>query len=118
MSNIKIQISPLECEAPVIGDTYRNQSTTGNYVFNWTTLADLYESYGLNTEVILWYATNGGTEVKYTATPVPNNAVNFQVSNSDIGNGIYTMFRVEIQVEGGNVCSAESGTIFNDIIIN
>lgn len=116
MPNIKIQASALQCEAPNIGSTYRNESTTGNYVFNWTTLADLYESYGLNTEIILWYRTNGGTEAMYIATPVPNNAVNFQVSNSDIGSGVYSTFRVEIQVE--NVCSSDSEILYGDIIIN
>ena len=118
MSSIKIQISPLQCEAPVIGATYKNESTTGNYVFNWTTLADLYDSYGLNAEVVLWYRTNGGTEVRYIATPVPNNAVNFQVSNSDIGSGLYSTFRVEVQVDEGNICSADSEILYGDIIIN
>lgn len=118
MANINMQIAPLVCEPPVIGDAFRNESTTGNYVLNWTTPADLYESYGLNTEVILWYSTNGGTEARYMATPVPNDAVNFQVSNSDIGSGIYSSFRVELLVEDGTICTTDAEISYGNIIIN
>lgn len=119
MTNINIEVLPLECESPILGDIHRNESTTGSYIFNWTTKADLYESYGLNVDVSLWYRANGGTPVKYTANPVPKNAVNFEVLNSDIGNGNYAHFVLILKINNGDVCTKEVDIMYgSDIVIN
>lgn len=101
MANIVFNIKNFECEAPVLGDIYR---TGSNYEFNYTSKGDLYEGYGLDTSLKLFYRLEEvQPEQEYTDQTMPYNANNFVVGpfNADI-----ISFRLEFRVDNGdeNTC--------------
>lgn len=98
MSNIIVNAAPFQCEAPVVGNVYRNGST---YIFNWTSKGDLYQSYGLPTTIKLFYfPETSPPEIEYTGQQIPFNADNFTINyyfNYDM-----TSFRLELRVDTGD----------------
>lgn len=114
MANINITIDAFSCTAPTIGDTYRNLSTTGEYLFNYNWLGDLYIQYGMNAKVQIFYSGDGNPYEEYIGSTIPNNAVNFPVPLS-----IYdtTSFKLRFSVEDGTVCEYNFDIPYSSIII-
>lgn len=99
MPTIRIIAGAFSCEPPVVGATYRNLSTDGNYLFNWTSEGDLYESYGMTVEMTLWYLPDGTLPYRqYTLATLPNNGTNFPVPNTDIENPDTADFELRMKV--------------------
>lgn len=101
MANIIFNIKEFECESPVLGDIYR---LGGDYQFNYTSKGNLYESYGLDVSLKLFYRLEEvQPEEEYTTQPMPYNASDFVVGpfNADL-----ISFRLEFIVDNGdeNTC--------------
>lgn len=103
-------IAEFQCESPIIGDTFRH---IGEWTFNWTSKWDLYNSYGLSTDIKLFYSGDGQPEVQYTSQSIPANAVNFKIN---INNFDGADFRVLFTIDNGTTCSYQF-TIPNSSVI-
>jgi len=115
MGNIIFNTADFICEAPVIGSVYRNMSTTGDYVFNWTTQGDLYTSYGMTVEIKLYIIPETTQpEQEYTNQPVPFNANNFSIG---ILNYDTASFRLEFSIDSGLTCYHSINIPYSTIII-
>lgn len=115
MGDIIMNIGEFECQSPIVGDTFRNMSTTGDYVFNWTSLGDLYISYGMNVSIKLFILPEGlPPEQEYTDQPIPFNATNFSIGilNYDIAS-----FRLEFSIDNGTTCFYSIDIPYSSIII-
>jgi hypothetical protein len=117
MGNIIINAAEFQCESPVIGTTYRNISSGGGYVFNWTSEWDNYATLGLNTQIRLFYIGDGQPEQLYTgvAIPLPGNANSLQISDQF---GFYdqTDFRLVFDIDNGDTCSYTFNIPYSSII--
>lgn len=115
MSNIIINVAEFICEDPIVGNVYRNMSTTGDYVFNWTSKGSLYESYGMNVQMKLFILPeNIPPEQEYTSQPIPFNAVDFSIG---VLNFDEASFRLEFSVDDGNTCYDSINIPYSSIII-
>lgn len=101
MSDIIINVKEFICESPIIGNVYRDLTSTGDYIFNWTSKGESYAALGLITEIRLFYSGDGQPEVQYTGQPVPFNAVNFNIGVLFFDTA---SFRLEFLVGGGDTC--------------
>lgn len=122
MPTIKIIAGAFSCEPPVVGTTYRQVSTSENYLFNWTSKGDLYESYGMTVKMSLWYSADGSLPyVEHNGSVAPNNATNFAVLNLDLGNPDTTDFQLRMEVidinEIETLCSEIINIPYSTIII-
>lgn len=118
MGLILMNVGAFDCEAPIIGTTYRQQSTTGNYLFNWTSKASLYASWGLNVQITLWYLPDGNFPYQqYTATPIPFDATNFVIENINLGNPDVADFRVVLEIDNATTCAKQEEIPYSSIII-
>lgn len=122
MPTIKIIAGAFSCEPPVVGTTYRKVSTTGDYLFNWTSKGDIYESYGMTVKMSVWYLDDGNLPYKeYTLSTAPNNAVDFAINNADIGNPDTAEFQLRMEVIDRNeietLCSEIIDIPYSTIII-
>lgn len=113
MANIIFNVAEFECVAPVLGQTYRQGAS---YIFNWETEGTLYESYGLNVTIKLFYLPEGAPpEIEYVAVPIPYIANSFlvdQLPGSDI-----TSFRLEFSVDDGAICYYSIDIPYSSIIL-
>lgn len=99
MANIIFNLDEFICESPIIGDTFRQ---AGEWRFNWTSQWDLYSSYGMVTNIQLFYSGDGQPEVEYTNQNIPTNANNFVIN--DIINFDGVDFRILFTIDGGTTC--------------
>lgn len=114
MANINIEVTRFECQTPVIGDTYRDSSNTGNYLFNFEWLGDLYNQYGMNATVQIFYSGDGQPSQEYTGSQIPNIAVNFAIPQLPYDTAD---FQLRFSVDDGNVCEYYFDIPYSSIII-
>lgn len=115
MGNIIFNIDAFICQPPIIGNVYRNMSTSGDYVFNWMSEGDIYESYGLDVKIKLFIIPEQTQpEQEYTGSIIPYNASNFSIGvlNYDSAN-----FRLELSIDDGSTCYHSINIPYSTIII-
>jgi len=113
MGNIIMNVAEFVCEAPVIGNTYRQGAT---YTFNWTTKGNEYEALGLSVAIRLFYLGDlNPPEHEYTAVTIPFNANSFLVDQ--LPGYDQTSFRLEFIVDGGDTCYYSIDIPYSSIII-
>lgn len=114
MANINIEIQRFECRSPNIGNTYRDLSNSGDYLFNYEWLGDLYNQYGMNAQVQIFYSGDGQPAQEYTNTQIPNIANNFLIPSLPYDT---VDFQLRFSVDDGNVCEYYFDIPYSTIII-
>lgn len=115
MGNVIFNLSEFMCESPIIENVTRNMSSTGDYVFNYTTQGDLYMSYGMTVEIKLFIIPEQTQpEQEYTNTTVPFNADDFSIG---ILNYDTASFRLEFSVDDGSTCYYSINIPYSSITI-
>lgn len=110
--NIIMNLAQFVCESPILGITTRNNS---NYSFNYTSKGNLYQSYGMNVTMKLFYGGEGApVTTEYTTTPVPFNAVSYVVTPPSFDT---TDFRLEFSVDNGTTCFFAIDIPYSSIIL-
>ena len=113
MGNIIFNVAEFQCQSPVVGDTFRQQTS---YIFNWTSQGDVYASLGLNVQIRLFYSPEIVLpEEEYTAQTIPFNANSFIVDQ--LPGFDQVSFRLEFLVDGGDTCYYSIDIPYSSIII-
>ena len=111
MGNMIINVEEFQCEAPIVGSTYRQAN---QYIFNWTSKGDDYFTLGLNVTMKLFYGVDGDpTNTEYTSSVIPFNAINFVGPN--VPNDM-TSFRLQFSVDDGATCLYNIDIPYSSII--
>ena len=115
MANIIINVGEFICEPPTLGNVYRNTSTTGDYVFNWSSLGDVYVGYGLNVTIKLYFIPEETPpEQEFTSISIPFNANNFSIGVLPYDKAD---FRLEFSIDNGVTCYHSINIPYSSIII-
>lgn len=116
MSDIIINVDALQCQSPVMGDTYR---TGGTYKFNWSSVWDDYVALGMNAQIRLYYSGDFQPEQPYTgiALPLPGNANMYEISDQ-FGGFDQVNFRIVFDVDNGDGCSFTFNIPYSSVITN
>lgn len=119
MSDININVGNFDCGDPDSPDVMViNMGTTykvgQDYLLNYSWNSALYDSYGMNTDVLLRYAIGSDPYQNYTGI-LPDNATSFQITGFPPHE--IMKFRFEFQVGGGSLCYQYVDVLNSDIVI-
>jgi hypothetical protein len=96
MANININVEPFQCTPIVLNSTYRDGQ---KYQFNWETLGQIYEDWGMDVNIKLFYLhEQTPPEIEYTSQTIPYNADFFIVDQLPSHDSM--SFRLQLTVEG------------------